>query len=101
MNLGNNVSYKSLIRRLLVFAAILLALFAIFKFLLPFFIPFVIALVIAMLNEPIVMLLNGKLRVPRKAASFVSLLLTVSIIGLLIVAVHRKFTGSLSRSRTG
>ncbi len=90
MDLGNNVSYKSLIRRLLVFAAILLALFVIFKFLLPFFIPFVIALVIAMLNEPIVMLLNGKLRVPRKAASFASLLLTVSIIGLLIVAGTQK-----------
>jgi len=71
------------VKPLIKLAAVVLAVYIAMRFLLPFFAPFITAVVIAMVNEPVIRFFEKRLGLSRKIASFVSLLLTVSLLGLI------------------
>lgn len=55
-----------------------------------FFVPFIIALVVSILIEPLVRLLVNKCKIPRKAASAISLIVVVSTVGFLLTKLISK-----------
>ena len=76
--------YHKLAIKLLLTAGIFLFIYFLVKYFLPFFAPFVIAVIISMINEPFIRLLEKKAKIPRKIAAIISLLFTISILGVII-----------------
>lgn len=74
---------RPVIKLLLIIGVFLLIYFSI-KYLLPFFAPFIIALLISIINEPVIRLLENKLKIPRKISAIISLLLTISVLGVIV-----------------
>lgn len=76
--------HLTIIWKLFVFAAILLAIWLFFRFLFPLVSPFLMAFLLAYLLEPIVKWLQNRLKLPRSVGSA---LLTILIIGGLAVGL--------------
>ncbi len=79
--------YIKFIIKLLAVVAIFLAIYFSIRYLFPFVAPFLVAILIALINEPLIRLLENKLRFPRHLAAITSLLITVGIIGFIVVIV--------------
>jgi len=85
-------------------ALLILLVVAVFKYIIPIFLPFIIALILSMLMEPVVKLLQNRLRVSRGLAAVISMviffggiMLVVSTIILQLVAELIKLSISLPR----
>ncbi len=76
--------YKALLKVLFI-AGFLLAIYISVTYLLPFFAPFVIGIILAFVDEPVIKLLEKKVRMPRKLAAFISLVITISVLGVFAV----------------
>ena len=88
----------------LVFASLLLLLKYLMPFLISFLVilpklllPFIIALIIALVIEPIVLLFERRLRMPRALAVAVSLLLTVGGFVALLILIVSKLVSELAK----
>lgn len=81
--MDKNKYYKKIGIKIAVVIAVLLGIFLLYK-LAMFYIPFIIALIIASIVEPMVKFLNKKLKINRKIAAIISLLLLFGILSLLI-----------------
>lgn len=79
----NNKYYKKIGMKILVLFFILIGLFLLYK-LAMFYLPFLIAILVASVIEPIVKFLMKKLKMKRKLACTISLLLVISILGTII-----------------
>ncbi len=79
--------YYRLMVRIILITAVLLLLYLAIKYFLSFFAPFLLAFVLALINEPVISLLEKKVKVPRKFAALISLLVTIGIFGGLLVLV--------------
>ncbi len=75
--------YQSIIKKLLLILLIFAVIYLSISYLLPFFAPFVIALIVSYINEPVIKLLQ-RFKISRKAAAAVSLLFTMSLLGLVL-----------------
>ncbi|MCX7748917.1 MAG: sporulation integral membrane protein YtvI [Clostridia bacterium] len=82
--LKNYEKYYNALFKVIVLAAVLAAIYFAFTYLIPFFAPFVIGLIIAAINEPLIHLLEKRLKIPRRAASVVSLLFSILVLGFLV-----------------
>ena len=76
--------YNKPFLKLLLIICIFLIIYISVKYLVPFFAPFVIALIISIINEPVIRLLENKVKIPRKIAAVISLLLTISVLGVIV-----------------
>jgi predicted PurR-regulated permease PerM len=76
--------YYKVILKVLFIAGFLMAVYISFTYLIPFFAPFVIGIILASINEPVIGFLQKKAKMPRKLASLVALLLTISVLGVLV-----------------
>ena len=76
------IKNKSLLFKISFLVGFFAFIYLLITFLLPFFAPFVIAILIALINEPVIGLLEKRLKMPRKFASVVSLLFTLSLLGI-------------------
>lgn len=79
----DNKYYKKIGIKILVLLAILIGLFLLYK-LAMFYLPFLIAILIASIIEPFVKFLMKRLKLKRKMACTISLLLIITIVGSLI-----------------
>lgn len=75
---------KSLLQKIFILTGFFLFIYLLITFLLPFFAPFVIAIIIALINEPVIAFLEKRIKIPRKYASIISLLVTLSILGVVL-----------------
>lgn len=75
--------YQSIIKKLILILLIFAVIYLSISYLLPFFAPFVIALIVSYINEPVIKLLQ-RFKISRKAAAAVSLLFTMSLLGLVL-----------------
>ncbi len=73
--------YQPTIKKIFLILFIFAVIYLSITFLLPFLAPFVIALIVSYINEPVIKLLQ-KFKISRKAAAAISLLFTMSILGL-------------------
>ncbi|EPR09552.1 sporulation integral membrane protein YtvI [Ruminiclostridium papyrosolvens] len=73
--------YQSTIKKILLILLIFAVIYLSISYFLPFFAPFVIALIVSYINEPVIKLLQ-KFKISRKAAAAISLLFTMSVLGL-------------------
>ena len=73
--------YQPAIKKIFLILFIFAIIYLSITFLLPFLAPFVIALIVSYINEPVIKLLQ-KFKISRKAAAAISLLFTMSILGL-------------------
>lgn len=76
--------YNKPFAKLLLIMSVFLVIYISVKYLIPFFAPFVIALIISLINEPVIRLLEKKVKIPRKIAAILSLLLTISVLGVIV-----------------
>lgn len=83
----NYEKYTGFILKSLIVLAVLLSIYILITWLLPFFAPFVFAIILALINEPFIGLLEKKARMPRHIAAALSLLLTLSIFGVIVAIV--------------
>ncbi len=75
--------YKSALK--LLFIAIFLGIVYIsVTYLIPFFAPFVIGIILSMINEPLIKVMEKRIKLPRKVLALISLLVTITVFGLLI-----------------
>ena len=77
--------YRSAIKKLVLIIAIFAAIYISITYLFPFFAPFVIAIIVSYINEPVIRLLR-KLKISRKIAAVISLLVTISALAFVITA---------------
>lgn len=77
--------YQTGIKKIFLIIFIFAFIYLSIKYLLPFFAPFVIAIIVSYINEPVIRILL-RLKMPRKYAALVSLLVTMSALGLTITA---------------
>ncbi|HEY5584791.1 MAG TPA: sporulation integral membrane protein YtvI [Ruminiclostridium sp.] len=75
--------YQSAIKKLVLIIIIFATIYFSITYLLPFFAPFVIAILVSYINEPVIRLLE-KLKMSRKLAAIISLLVTMSALGFAI-----------------
>ncbi len=75
------IKYQSAIKKLVLIIIIFAIIYISITYLFPFFAPFIIAIVVSYINEPVIKLLQ-KFRMPRKIAAVISLLVTMSALGL-------------------
>lgn len=84
---------RALLKKVLIYigtaAACLIGVFLSFK-LAFYFAPFLIAIAIATISEPLIRLLNNKLKVPRKIACIFSLLIVLASVGSIITLLILK-----------
>ncbi len=73
--------YQSTIKKIFLIVVIFAVIYLSITYLLPFFAPFVIALIVSYINEPAIKLLQ-KFNISRKVAAAISLLFTMSLLGL-------------------
>ena len=73
--------YQSTIKKILLIFLIFAVIYLSISYLLPFFAPFVIAIIVSYINEPVIRLLQ-RFKISRKAAAAISLLFTMSVLGL-------------------
>ncbi len=73
--------YQSTIKKILLILLIFAVIYLSISYLLPFFAPFVIAIIVSYINEPVIKLLQ-RFKISRKAAAAISLLFTMSVLGL-------------------
>jgi sporulation integral membrane protein YtvI len=78
------IKYNRPFIKLLLIVCVFLIIYLSVKYMLPFLAPFIIALIISIINEPVIRLLENKAKIPRKIAAIVSLLLTISILGVIV-----------------
>jgi sporulation integral membrane protein YtvI len=76
--------YNKPFLKLLLIICVFLIIYVSVKYLVPFFAPFVIALIISLINEPVIRVLENKVKIPRKIAAIISLLLTISVLGVIV-----------------
>lgn len=81
--MDNSKYYKKIGMKVLVLLFIIIAFYLLYK-LAMFYLPFIIAIIVSMCIEPIVRFLNKKLKMKRKLACTIALLLVISILGTLI-----------------
>ncbi|WP_242973377.1 sporulation integral membrane protein YtvI [Clostridium thermosuccinogenes] len=93
--MGIDLNAKNVLKLLLAIAGIFLGVFVFFK-LAFYLIPFIIAFALSNMMEPLVKLLVNKVRLPRKAASAITILLVLLVLGLIIT----KAVSSLIREIT-
>ena len=79
----DNKYYKKIGMKVLVLLFMLIGLFLLYK-LAMFYLPFLIAIIVASVIEPIVKFLMKRLKLKRKLACTISLLLVITILGTLI-----------------
>ncbi|MBE5805270.1 MAG: sporulation integral membrane protein YtvI [Clostridiales bacterium] len=79
----NNKYYKKIGIKILVLLVVLIGIFLLYK-LAMFYLPFLIAILIASIIEPFVKFLMKRLKLKRKMACTISLLLIITIVGSLI-----------------
>jgi sporulation integral membrane protein YtvI len=79
------VKYQSAVKKLLLIIAIFATIYISITYLFPFFAPFVIAIIVSYINEPVIKLLR-KLKISRKIAAIISLLVTISALAFIITA---------------
>lgn len=88
MDLQPNSNLKNKIfkiaRLLLIAGLIIAALFIFFNYMISWFLPFIIAWVIALMIQPVVDFLNSKLKLPRKLATVIFLLIVFAALGIVI-----------------
>ncbi|MFZ5986826.1 MAG: sporulation integral membrane protein YtvI [Bacillota bacterium] len=89
--------YKKTVTSVITILLIILVIYMGATFLFAFLAPFIIAVVISLINEPIINYMEKKMRINRKYASVLSLVLTVSIITFLIVLIVLKVYYELIR----
>lgn len=53
-------------------------------YLIPFFAPFVIGILLALINEPLIKLMEKRMKLPRRISALISLLFTITVIGVLL-----------------
>lgn len=73
---------------------VILCVFAVFK-LAFYFAPFIIAFVVAWISEPLIKLLNKKLRIPRRIATIITLLIDLATIGSLLTVLIMKISNEI------
>ncbi len=73
--------YQSTIKKIFLIVVIFAVIYLSITYLLPLFAPFVIALIVSYINEPAIKLLQ-KFNISRKVAAAISLLFTMSLLGL-------------------
>ena len=86
--------YQGTIKKIIFIIGFFLILYLSIKFLFPLFAPFLIAIIISYINEPVIKLLE-RFRLSRKIAAVVSLLFTISVLGVLITLCFIKFYNEL------
>ena len=75
--------YKSAFK--LLFIAIFLGIVYIsVTYLIPFFAPFVIGIFLSMINEPLIKVLEKRIKLPRRVLALISLLFTITVFGLMV-----------------
>ena len=77
--------YQSVIKKLVLIIVIFATIYISITYLFPFFAPFFIAIIVSYINEPVIKLLR-KMKVSRKIAAVISLLVTISALAFAIVA---------------
>lgn len=80
------MNVRSWVRQYLPLATVLLVLYLVYRYLLPLVLPFAVAAAIAVLMDPLVALLQRRLRLPRGLAVGVTLLGLVSLVLLFLFA---------------
>lgn len=73
---------RGLLNKILFLAGFFIFIYLLITYLLSFFAPFVIAIIIALVNEPVITFLEKRTRMPRKIASIISLIVTLSVLGV-------------------
>lgn len=76
--------YLQFIVKLVLVVVIFLIIYLFIMYLLPFFAPFLVAVILALINEPVIDLLERRVKMPRKLAAVVSLFVTISALGFII-----------------
>ncbi len=76
-------NYYKIITKILLILIICLSIYLLITYLIPFFLPFVIAFFLALINEPLIKLLTTITKLPRKVASAISLIITLTIIAII------------------
>jgi predicted PurR-regulated permease PerM len=89
MNIGLNVTAERVIKLVAITVAVIVGVFIFYK-LLAYFAPFVIAYILSLIIEPIIIFATRKLRIHRKLAAPVSILLILSILGFLLFLIISK-----------
>ncbi|MDP4093517.1 MAG: sporulation integral membrane protein YtvI [Bacillota bacterium] len=87
--------YIKFLLKLLLLAVIFFAVYFVIEYLLPFLAPFIVAIIIALITEPLISLLHNKAKLPRSIAAVISLLLTISILGFILVVGSIKIYNEL------
>lgn len=72
--------YIQIAVKLLAIGVIIVIISLLFNFLMPLVAPFILGLIISVINEPVIKILEKKLRVPRKYGAVLSLMLTLLIV---------------------
>ncbi|KNY30219.1 sporulation integral membrane protein YtvI [Pseudobacteroides cellulosolvens] len=75
--------YKSALKLLFIVAFLGIVYISV-TYLIPFFAPFVIGILLAVINEPLIKLMEKKIKLPRKALALISLLFTIIVFGVLL-----------------
>lgn len=76
-------NYYKIITKILLILIICISIYLLITYLIPFFLPFVFAFFLALINEPLIKLLTTITKLPRKAASAISLIITLGIIAVI------------------
>ncbi len=93
------IKYQSAIKKLVLIIIIFASIYISITYLFPFFAPFVIALVVSYINEPVIRLLK-RLKISRRIAAVISLLVTMSVLGFAITVGIIKIYDELTILRT-
>ncbi len=87
--------YQGSIKKFLLIITIFAVIYLSITYLLPFLAPFVIAVIVSYIDEPVIRLLE-KIKIPRRIAAVISLLLTVSVLAFAIIAGVLKLYNELT-----
>lgn len=90
-----DINLKKILSLLLIILSVFLGIFLTFK-LGVFLAPFVLALIFSSLMEPLINLLSGKLRVPRKLAAAITLLIFLGAFGTIVFLLVSKLIAEIA-----
>ncbi|NLD50812.1 MAG: sporulation integral membrane protein YtvI [Clostridiaceae bacterium] len=88
--LTENSKIKNSLRSLVIILGILVLVYIGISYCFIFFAPFIIAIILSSINEPIIVFLLKKFRIPRSTAAVISLIITVCVAALVITLIVMK-----------